>query len=174
MSIRQPHDRDGSPAYQTQIIYALNNGRVLWATREANEALAIVECIETGRLPIIDIRPYGPAAGPLFNAYDDELNEAEKARRDAGPDASLQSPSQDRAAELAAAPRHYQPKHAAGTWHVPSSSERSFGYAVSIEPDTVNGGRYLKCTCPSWPFQRGKGQDCKHIRELAIKLGGTL
>lgn len=37
-------------------------------------------------------------------------------------------------------------------------------YDLECRPDTVNGGTYLFCSCPNWPFAKGKGQECKHVR----------
>lgn len=51
---------------------------------------------------------------------------------------------------------------------IPSSSGNG-EYTVEERPDTVNGGTYLWCSCPAWPFQRGKGNDCKHVRLAAAK-----
>jgi len=50
---------------------------------------------------------------------------------------------------------------------VPSSSSDTI-YTVTVRPDSVNGHTYAHCTCPSWPTQRGRGRDCKHINEVAI------
>jgi len=50
---------------------------------------------------------------------------------------------------------------------VTSSSGRG-QYTVTVRDDTTHGGTYAHCTCPSWPTQRGRGRDCKHINEVAI------
>lgn len=172
--------------YQTQVIYQHpKHGRVLWATRETNEALIIVECIESGRLPILHVDKYNPMVGPDFDAYDDEVNSAEKARRDRALEAELQSTSRaaellrevearpaTRPAERIPVERTYWRPDLDGlkigqTVVVPSSSTDGAWYTVTVRDDSINGGTYAHCTCPSWPTQRGRGRDCKHINEVA-------
>lgn len=72
--------QNGVP-YNTQVVYQHPyHGRVLWATTERNEALVTVQCIETGRLPIVDIRPYSPMSGPDFDVYEDDIKRYSRAR----------------------------------------------------------------------------------------------
>ena len=175
--------------YRTQVIYQHpKHGRVLWATRETNEALIIVECIESGRLPILHVDKYNPLSGPDFDMYDDELHAEMYAAREDRPDAELQSTS--RAAELLGSvealpvrkvedrpatrtglePVFWQP-HLDG-WRVGqevsvASSSGQGRYIVSAREDTRSGGTYAHCTCPSWATQRGRGHDCKHIIDVA-------
>lgn len=47
-------------------------------------------------------------------------------------------------------------------WDVPSSSSSKV-YRVEETPDSVHGGVYIFCPCPSWPFKKGQGMDCKHV-----------
>jgi len=198
--------------YKTQVIYQHpEHGRVLWATTEANVDLVTVECIETGRLPILSIATYNPMRGPDFDMYDDELHAAEYARRDRAPAAELQStstPAGSRAAEILRGvgqqsvtgafaeaveplkrlhgievtearpatrtglePVFWQPDldgmKVGQRVQVTSSSGRG-QFTVTVRDDTIHGGTYAHCTCPSWATQRGRGRDCKHINEVAI------
>jgi hypothetical protein len=174
------------------------HGRVLWATTEANIDLVTLACIETGRMPILHIATYNPMRGPDFDMYDDEMNAIERERRGSAEAAELQStstPAGSRAAEIlrgvgqqsvtgAFTEAEARPATRTGLepvfWQpdmdgmkvgqrvqVTSSSGRG-QYTVTVRDDTIHGGTYAHCTCPSWPTQRGSGRDCKHINEVAI------
>jgi hypothetical protein len=204
-------ERMAAMDYKTQVIYGHpEHGRVLWATVETNIDLVTVACIESGRMPILDVRPYSPMSGPAFACYDDENEREMRELRGSAPAAELQSTSTpgSRAAEILRGvgqqsvtgafaeaveplarlhgievtearpatrtglePVFWQP-HLDGMKvgqdvRVTSSSGRG-QYTVTVRDDTFNGGTYAHCTCPSWPTQRGRGRDCKHINEVAI------
>lgn len=59
-------------------------------------------------------------------------------------------------------PEHNPPQGWATLFNSASSSAT---YRVEVRPDTVHGGTYMFCECPAWPFSRGRGEDCKHVRQ---------
>lgn len=125
---------------------------------------------------VVDVSPYGPMTGPDFDCYHDEHSKRicdHFADKDRAANEQLQS----KAEKAAKMPDIERPSAAVGilrrvgqnlglepgrTWTVASSSG-SGTYDVTVRPDTVNGGQYLFCTCPSWPTMRGRGRDCKHV-----------
>lgn len=136
---------------------------------------------------VVDVRPYGSMSGPSFDCYHDEHSKrmcehfvAEKSGVADRANAQLQS----KAEKAAAMPDVERPGAAVEilrrvgeslglepgrTWTVASSSG-SGTYDVTVRPDTVNGGQYLFCTCPSWPTMRGRGRDCKHVAGVLSNL----
>lgn len=181
--------------WNTQVIYAYAHPdgsvrRVLWATEERNIDVVTVQCIETGRMPIIDIRPYGPLGGPAFDVVEDELDSSAAGAIAMGRGAGVDSVARHsqrtapirpvtvpvtRAKEILGQFAPLPPFGAANpatiglSWRIQSTSAPSVSYTVTIRPDTRSGGAYAHCTCPSWSFQRGKGKECKHIIELRQK-----
>lgn len=127
---------------------------------------------------VVDVRDYGPMAGPDFDCYHDEHSKricehfASKQAIVAEEPIAIPEPT-SRARELLQSVRpilaaEWADRAIDTQWYVPSASG-GVAHTVTLRPDTRFGGTYLHCDCLGWGPQRGKGKDCRHV--TAVKNG---
>ena len=168
--------------YTAQAIYLSNDPRpirVLYAADcEPNPNAMYAHMFNAGVfVNVVDVREYNPIMGPDFDCYHDEHSTFACDHFEKNSIRAANEKLQSKVEKAAAMPDIERPGAAVEIlrrvgenlglepgrmWTVASSSGNGT-YDVTVRPDTINGGQYLFCTCPSWPTMRGRGRDCKHV-----------